>query len=233
MSTDELCPYDISMLQLSDSFFPTGMYAMSSGLEAIYYAKKVKGRDQLRNLLEVYLTRQMGPADSVALSNAYEYANSDFARLLEVDQILFSMKLVEEMRSASTRSGIQLLRCLSSFIKGNQLLEKYLQSIELGQASGVYPVAFAVACNILRIPKEKSCTMMLYSFSVSIIGAALRLGLIDHFDGQRLLHELNPVILQTVKLNLQKPLSSIWQFAPQLDLFQIRHERMNSKMFIS
>ncbi len=41
MSTDDdgilnINAADLSMLQLSDSFFPTGMYSMSNGLEAIF-----------------------------------------------------------------------------------------------------------------------------------------------------------------------------------------------------
>ena len=37
---------DLSMMQLSDSFFPTGMYSMSNGLEAIFYSgKKIKAEE--------------------------------------------------------------------------------------------------------------------------------------------------------------------------------------------
>ena len=37
MSTDFS---DMSMMQLSDSFFPTGLYTMSSGLETLFDGKK-------------------------------------------------------------------------------------------------------------------------------------------------------------------------------------------------
>ena len=37
MSTDFS---DMSMMQLSDSFFPTGLYTMSSGLETLFDEKK-------------------------------------------------------------------------------------------------------------------------------------------------------------------------------------------------
>ena len=36
---------EISILQLSDSFFPTGLYATSSGLEALSQTKKLKSKD--------------------------------------------------------------------------------------------------------------------------------------------------------------------------------------------
>ena len=54
---------------------------------------------------------------------------------------------------------------------------------------------------------------MLYGFSVSMVGAALRLGMLQHFDGQRIIHELKPIMSETVEKNIDRPLSSMWQFA--------------------
>ena len=53
----ELRPEDIGLLQLSDSFFPTGMYTMSNGLEALFYSNKKSVADpmDLLNLLKVYI----------------------------------------------------------------------------------------------------------------------------------------------------------------------------------
>jgi urease accessory protein len=35
------------------------------------------------------------------------------------------------------------------------------------------------------------------------------------------------------KANINRPIEGIWQFAPSIDIIQISHERMNSKMFIT
>ena len=230
----EISVDEISILQLSDSFFPTGIYATSSGLEALFYSKKIKHVNELRDLIKVYVEHQIGPTDCTALGNSYEYAKrSDLERLIEVDQTIFSMKLIQEIRETSTRSGTQLLRCMSYFITDNELLNKYQEAIKNRQASGVYPVALAVASSTLNIPKRKAGLMMIYAFSVSIVGAALRLGMLQHFDGQRIIHELKPNILETVNNNIDRPLMSMWQFAPGIDIVQIAHERMGSKMFIT
>jgi urease accessory protein len=230
----EISVDEISILQLSDSFFPTGMYATSSGLEALFYSKKIKDVNELRDLIKVYVEHQIGPTDCTALGNSYEYAKrADLKRLIEADQTIFSMKLIQEIRETSTRSGTQLLRCMSYFITDNELLNKYQEAIKNRQASGVYPVALAVASSTLNIPKRKAGLMMIYAFSVSIVGAALRLGMLQHFDGQKIIHELKPNILETVNNNIDRPLMSMWQFAPGIDIVQIAHERMASKMFIT
>jgi urease accessory protein len=234
MSIDNTNIEEISILQLSDSFCPTGMYTTSNGLETLFYSKKIKNANELRDLIKVYVQHQIGPADCTALGNAFDYADkSDLSKLLEVDQMIYSMKLVKEIRDASTRSGTQLLRCLTSFITDNKLMNEYQQAIKEGQASGVYSTVMAVASNALKIPKQKSAIMMLYTFSVSIVGAALRLGMLQHFEGQRIIHELKPTILDTMIKNIDRPLISMWQFAPEIDIIQISHEKLDSKMFIT
>lgn len=226
---------ELSMLQLSDSFFPNGMYTTSSGLEALYYSeRKITDADRLRDLIRVYLEYQVGPADCCALGNSYEYIQrKDLQKLIEVDNIIFSMKLSEEVRNASTRSGMQVLRCVSSFRNDNSMLNEYQKAIKDKRASGVYPVALAVCSNALGIPKYKTGLMLLYGFSVSMVGAALRLGLLQHFDVQRIIHELKPSISEAVEKNIERPVTSMWQFVPDIDIFQIAHERMSSKMFIT
>jgi urease accessory protein len=232
MST-EISVEDLSFLQLSDSFFPTGLYTMSNGLEFIFHEKKLKSRDIL-NLIKVYLKQQVAPGDCVALGNAYDCVEKlDLQGLLEVDQTLYSMRLMEELRSATVRSGIQLLRCTRFFVTRNKILNLYQKSVTNGYASGIYPISFAVVCKSLNIPKHKSGLMLLYGFVVSVIGAALRLGILQHLDGQKIIHELKPFILVSVKENMDKPLSSIWQFAPAIDIIQMKHEQMDSRMFIT
>lgn len=235
MGINRVSLHDVSMLQLSDSFFPTGMYAMSNGLEAIFYSnRKVMNPDGLCELIKVYLEHQIGPSDCSALGNCYESAEQkDLRSILEVDNTISSMKLIEELRNASTRSGIQILRCVNAFLPNNHILNRYHQAIKSKRASGVYPVALAVVGNACGIPKYKAGLMMIYGFSVSLVGAALRLGILQHIEGQKIIHKLKPTMLETVMKNIDKPISSMWQFAPGIDILQISHERMSSKMFIT
>ena len=224
---------DISFLQLSDSFFPTGLYTMSNGLESLFYQKKIRFND-IQELIRIYLLQQVGPTDCTALGNVYEFIkSSDMDGILKSDRMLHSMRLIEEVRDASVRSGIQLLKCVKSFINTDENLNEFMEMVKSGMASGIYPVSFAIVSNSLNIPKRKAGLMMLYGFTVSMIGAALRLGCIQHYEGQEIIHNLKPSMLYTVEHNIDRPLSGMWQFAPGLDIIQIDHENMNSKMFIT
>ncbi len=235
MDDNSISEDDISFLQLSDSFFPTGLYTTSNGLESLFYNKNKKlTYSDIFDFIKSYLSQQIGPTDCSIIGNVYNcIQKNDYSTLLELDSMYYFMRLIEETRSASTRSGIQLLRCISSFTNNNEYVNFYLKNIKDGLAKGVYPVSFALSCNAMNIKKERSGLMLLYGFTISVVGAALRLGIIQHYDGQRIIHEMKPTILTNVLKNINRSYSSMWQFIPQLDIIQIQHEQMDSKMFIT
>ncbi|QLH07079.1 urease accessory protein UreF [Nitrosopumilus ureiphilus] len=233
MNIDEI-EQDLGVMQLSDSFFPTGIYATSNGLEFLFTEKKIRGMADLIEMIRINITQQIGPSDCVALGNVFDSANKhDFDKVIEADNIVFATKSIKEIRDASVRSGVQLVKCVTGFVADDKILEQYQDSIIENKVHGVFPVSFAICCNALKIKKEKSMMMMLYGFTVGIVGAALRLGLIQHFEGQKIIHSIKPVISQTVKEFSNKSLLEMWQFAPQVDISQMSHEKMDSKMFIT
>ena len=65
---------DLTLMQLSDSFFPSGLYTMSNGLETLFDEKRMSSENDVYDFLELVLEQQLGPADSVALSNTFEFA---------------------------------------------------------------------------------------------------------------------------------------------------------------
>ena len=233
MNIDEINE-ELAVMQLSDSFFPTGLYSTSNGLEFLFSKNKIKGVDDIKKMIKVNIEQQIGPLDCIALENALENAkNGNFEKIIQADEMAFIMKPIKEIRKASTNSGIQLIKCVLEFVKDDNILIQYDKAVRERKAHGIFPVAFAICCNSLQIRKEKSLTMLLYGFTVSVIGAALRLGLIQHLEGQKILHEIKPIIVQTLKENSKKSLADMWQFAPQLDIIQMSHEKMDSKMFIT
>ena len=226
---------DLSFLQLSDSFFPTGLYTTSNGLEHLFYDKNRKlSYSEISDFIKAYLVQQIGPTDCCVIGNVYScLQEKDFASLLDLDNTYYFMRLVDETRSASTRSGIQFLRCVSTFVRENENLTFYSKSIKDGLAKGVFPVSYAIGCSSMNLSKDRSGLMLLYGFVVSIIGAALRLGILQHFEGQMMIDELKPAMLSTVLKNIKQPADEMWQFIPQLDIIQMHHEQMDSKMFIT
>ena len=224
---------DLSLMQISDSFFPTGLYTMSNGLETLFSEKRIASTDELHELILTNIVQQIGPADCVALANAYDFAASkDVEGIVTCDKLLFAMKLVKELRDATCRSGTQMIKCVNSFVN-NGVLNEYYEVVKNSQTPGTHAVVIGVVSNALGIEKQKAVLHFLYGFSVSMVGAALRLGMVEHVQSQKILHQLKPVIAETCNKYISKSLDEMWQFAPEYDVIQIEHEQAFSKMFIT
>ena len=224
---------ELDIMQLSDSFFPTGLFATSNGLESLFMSRKITTATQLMDFNRTCLEQQLGPGDCVALANAHEHCVSgSYEDIRKVDAVCSSIKAVKEAREASFRSGIQMVKCVREF-QDDGILNWYHDEIQKKNVTGVYPVAFAVCCNALEISKENSLLMLLYGFVVSTVGAALRLGMIQHFEGQKIIHELKPLMVTVADKSSAKQIEDMWQFSPQIEISQMDHEEMDSKMFIT
>ena len=224
---------ELTLMQLSDSFFPSGLYTMSNGLETIFDEKRVSSEGDVYDFLEVTLEQQLGPADSVALSNAYDYAkNENISEIIRCDDVLYSMKLIQEALAASCRAGSQMIKCIAA-ISSNNLLKLYSEKISKNEAPGTHPVVAGICSFVMGVKKEQARQMMMYGFCVSTTGAALRLGIIDHIQSQKILHKIKPKIHQTLEKFANTKINDCWQFSPQYDLIQMTHEKKFSKMFIT
>ncbi len=224
---------DLGMLQLADSLFPSGLFAASNGLESLFLDGTITTAGELAALCRVYIEQQVGPCDCVAFANAYDAAAAqDHTGMAEIDAAYCSMRAIRETREAAIRSGAQVVRCVAEF-QDDGFLRWYHNCIKDGTISGIYPVSLAVCCRALGIKKHSAILVLLYGFVAGSVGAALRLGMIQHFEGQRIIHELKPSILGAAGESSGKTVGEMWQFAPQAEINQMAHERRDSKMFIT
>ncbi|MEX2192279.1 MAG: urease accessory UreF family protein [Nitrosarchaeum sp.] len=224
---------DLAMMQISDSFFPTGLYANSNGLESIFQNNKKITELEIIGIIKTQLKQQIGSTDLIVMINALKFASTkEFDKISEIDMKISSIKNIKEVREASKRSGIQLARCVNEFVN-DEILEKYLGFYKKGMINGAYSVSFGLCANALGISPQKAGLMFLYGFIVSIVGAASRMGITQHYQAQKIIHDLKPLISQIVGESLDKSTKDIWQFAPHLEILQMHHEKMDSKMFIT
>ena len=143
----------LGTLQLSDSFFPTGIYATSNGLESLFTARQIHGSDDITKVIEVCITQQTGPSDCIVLSNTYDQiTQGSLDNIIHIDNLSFAAKSIKEIRDASTRSGIQLVRCMTEFIKDDALLNHYQDNIVKKQRTWHLPCR---VCLVLQQHENK------------------------------------------------------------------------------
>jgi urease accessory protein len=222
--------HEFHLMQLADSFFPSGMFGLSGGLESLVKTGRVKSGNDVLRFIRQQIKFQIVPCDCAVLSAVMAAAKKgDIARAAAADNRCYSMKLVREVRTASARSGRQLLNCLVN-MTDDRFAKKFYAKVEAKESAGTYPACLAAAAGALHIPEKSALRMMLYSYCVSIVGSAVRLGVITHIEGQNILTQLARDVNSA---KAAKNINELWQLAPLAEILQMQHEQDDSRMFIT
>ena len=222
--------YEFHLMQLSDSFFPSGMFGLSGGLESFVKSGRIRSENNVLRFIRQQVKFQLVPCDCAVLLAVMNAAKKDdIEGAVVADNLFYSMKLTREARTASTRSGRQLLICVMN-MKNDGFANKFYNRIEERESAGSYPACLAVSANALGIPEKSTLRMMLYSYCASIVGSAIRLGVISHIEGQGILMRV------ARDVNSAKPknnINELWQLMPLSEIMQMQHELDDLRMFIT
>jgi urease accessory protein len=216
-------------MQLADSFFPSGIFGASGGLESLVRSGRVKDSRRVLQFIRQQLQFQLVPCDcAVFLAVMKAARKNDVDAAVFADNMCYSIKMVGEVRVASTRSGRQLLNSIIH-VAPTRFAKRFKRKIDSGACAGTQPACLAIAADSFGIPRKSALRMMLYSYSAGMVGAALRLGIIQHIDGQKILSQLAGDI-NSVRI---AGIRDIWQLSPLIDILQMQHERDELRMFIT
>jgi urease accessory protein len=222
----------LAALQLGDSFFPSGLFTQSHGLER-FVERGLRGQAGLEPLLHSYLLAQAGPCDALAARWAVRAAGQgDLALVAAVDRRLSALKLAPEARVASARCGRQILT-LGADISGRDELRRYAQGAAAGEHPGNQAVALALLSWASGLDEEAAVGVELHGFAVSLVSAAIRLGACDHVSAQRILWRARPVIVEACGVGRERHWRQMGGFAPEIEAMQWQHAYAETHMFVS
>jgi urease accessory protein len=227
----------LSLLQLSDSAFPSGRYTLSYGLEDLVQSGHLTvptDSSTLTALLGDSIRFGAAPSDGLALACAHRAAGAgaDLELVTHVDKRLTAVKLPREAREASTRTGRAVLAAATAAI-GGTALDDYAERVGRGASPGNHAVVVGLLSASLSVPCLDAVVGELYAFSSSWVGAAVRLGLVDHRGAQAVLHQAHPVIASTALEVIDRDASQISSCTPFLDVMAMRHEQAELRLFAS
>lgn len=222
----------LGSLQLSDSFFPSGLFTLSHGIETFAQAGLLTP-PSLASVVSDLLRASVGPTDATAVAIAMRAAgDKDLDTAAAADRRLTAVKIAREPRETSIRLGRQLLG-LSREVFDSDLAGAYLGLVEAGNAPGNHAIALALLKTTLGIPVREAVAAELYSFAASCVGAAVRMSEIDHRNAQRILLLVQPVIELATADALEREIHEIGGSAPFIELMSMRHEQAGLRLFAS
>lgn len=221
----------LTLMQLSDSFFPSGSFTLSHGLEALVQEGQLHLSQDLQIFLRLLLLNKIGPTDVVALIHAYRGSTQgNLEAVREADAQLFAQTLIEKTREMGRKSGRALLMVASQTWPNSQL-ETLEKDAANGKIYGLHPVIFAVVGQVAGLSEENTVLAFLQSFVTGLLGAAIRLNVVGHLQAQKILLQLAPDIESTYSIAAQLKLEQMWSCTPAIDLAQMRHQKLAYRSF--
>ncbi len=221
----------LALMQLSDSFFPSGSFTLSHGLESLVQDGQLREPEDLPIFLRLLLRNKVGTADVVALIHAYRgSAIADLEAVRQADALLFAQTLIEKTRETQRKSGRALLMVASSTWQDSQL-ETLNRDAANGEFHCLHPVVFAVVGRVAGLSEEDTVLAFLHSFVTGLLGAAIRLSVIGHLQAQKVLLQLAPDIEATYQTAASLSLDQMWSCTPAIDIAQMRHQKLAYRLF--
>lgn len=220
-----------SLMQLSDSFFPSGSFTLSHGMESLIQSKQIRSAQELREFLELILHNKIGSMDAIALRQAYRASDSDNdLRMQAIDAQLFAQTLLYPNRESQCKSGRALLMVARSTWSSPKL-DAVWASIQIGRMHGLHPIIFAVVGQSIGLGEDDTAFAFLHGFLTGLCGAALRLGLIGHIKAQITIKEMAPQLETIARTTMSTDLDDMWSCAPFIDIAQLTHAALPQKLF--
>jgi urease accessory protein len=219
-------------LRFVDSFFPSGGYAFSSGLEAAVQGGAVRNAEELSCYVVESLTTGIGEREAVAVGLAHDaYVSGSLEIAFEADGELEAMKLGCESRIASRQMGRQVIRLAVNQQASHPGIEDYRAAVEAARTPGHLAVSFGLTLAAAGWSKEDSIAAFLYQTATGFVAAAMKLLPLGQREGQRLLENWIEVIERVSHNAAHERILRSW--SPVQDIYAMRHSRLESRLFRS
>jgi len=221
------------LMQLADSFFPSGTYTLSHELESLVQSQCITNADEVETFVRLLLCNKIGGTDLVALAHAYQAsADNNLDAIADVDARLYAQTPIEKTRIAQRQSGRALLIVASKTWPHPQLTELSGQTAQ-GQVHCLHPVIFAVVAQIAELEQQAALAAFVHGFVTGILGAAIRLGVIGHLQAQQIRRAIAPDMTAICQEASTQPLDDMWSCTPLIDLAQMRQAKLSRRLFAS
>jgi len=225
--------YLLNLLHLTDPTLPIGGFSHSAGLETYVQQGIVCDKNSANDFIVNMLLFNLRFTDAALVSLAYDAAlNEDLNAILHLDETCSAVKLAKEIRQASEKLGIRLLKIFSG-LTDQRLLRNYQSAISNGDASGHFCIAFGIMGALLEIPKRETIQGFYYNAAAGMVTNSVKLIPLGQQDGQRILFGLHALIQQLSKLTLNPDVDLIGLCCPAFDMRSMQHERLYSRLYMS
>jgi len=221
------------LLHLSDPTLPIGAYTHSGGLETYVQQGLINDAKDAAAFIRNMLEHNLPYNDAHFVVQAYHAAvHADMPLLIELDQECTALKGPQEMRTASQKLGIRLLKIMSPLIAA-AMGHAYMESIKKGKTTGHYCLAFGLYAFLAGIPLSEAMMAFYYNAATGMVTNSVKLVPLGQQQGQQILYELLPLLPALTERTLTIPREHAGRCSFGSDIRSMQHERLYSRLYMS
>ncbi len=223
----------LSLFQLCDSNFPTGAFSHSYGLETYIQENQVYDQVSFSEWLRVYLNEQLVYSDGLASRLVYEaLEEKNLEKVWKIDRMLTVQNLPRETREGTQRIGERMLHLIESLYEVFTL-SQYRKRINQKQSFGHPSIVFTIIGHHLAVSKSTTTLFYLHSTISSLVQNAVRAIPLGQTAGQKTIQEFQGALIQATEKVQNVNEEDFGIISPGLELAQMKHERVNIRIFMS
>lgn len=225
--------YLSSLLHLCDPTLPIGGFSHSNGLETYVQKGIVHNVASASEYMRSMLAYNFKYNDAAFVRLSYEAAVlGDLAEIKQLDNECTALKSPKEVREASAKLGVRLLKIYTRQTECN-LMREYEHAIRRNETAGHYCIAYALCANAAQIPLDEALLAFYFNAAVGMVTNSVKLIPLGQIDGQDILFSLHPLLQQLVKetIELDRELTGICSIGFEIHCMQ--HEQLYSRLYMS
>ena len=228
----------LAVWHLTDSALPTGGFAHSAGLETYIQADLVNSPESFGAWLDGYL-RQASYNEALAVRFAVELQESDLpdavkeVQLAELDQLCHACQTPKQVRDSMNSMGKRWTRVSAIVAPDDHLVEVYRDGVQKRTMHGNPGLAAGLVLGALGVPAEEAVAAYLMQMANSITQNAIRAIPLGQDAGQRILVGAYDSIDHAAGLTMARDVTEFGIVPPRLEVAQMQHEALLSRMFMS
>ncbi|QNF35930.1 urease accessory protein UreF [Adhaeribacter swui] len=212
---------------------PIGGYSHSYGLETYVQQNLVNSVSSASEFIQNMLTQNIFYNDAAFVHLAYLTASSgDLKQLLLLDEECTALKGPREIRQASQKLGIRLIKIFQRLIH-SEFAIAYENAIIQQKAFGHYSLIFGLYAQAFGISILDALTAFYYNAAAGLVTNCVKLIPLGQMDGQEILFKLQSTINHLVQENLVLPRDMVGVCSVGFDIRSMQHEQLYSRLYMS
>lgn len=218
---------DWLLWQLADAAFPAGSFVHSGGLEAAWRWGQLNDANRLHEFLAAHLVQS-----SESMAPLVRAAHREPGRLVELDRLCHAMLSNHVAKRASLAQGRALAKAAERAFELPELGELSRQ-LRSRTVEGHLAPLFGAITAALAIDTDTSVQLFLYTSARGLLSSAVRLNIVGPLEAQAIQFRLGPFVQRIAERRKNLPAEEAAQTAPILEILQMSHDRIYSRLFQS